>query len=284
MAAALLGMSADVLADELAPATIAPDRIDAPKAANGLSTDPFAALVGRRAKRQDTQRAGAKIERYVLATDDRSFLFQDRSDIARIQFLCSEEDIRFECIVDRDGDAGEIYEVIPNRGPRGDVIYKNREGETLLRIASYGGATVFWPGDYAGSAASKSFGDKHSLELTPASREVALARAQSATAILSAVTGAPIQFEVGGSSSAIADPSLLADAIVMAGKALHGVAGDPTGARIVGSRISRVRFAVADAPAANLDGRVLLISLTPDRGLSGRPSSAAIRGYLEANL
>jgi hypothetical protein len=129
------------------------------------SSDPFSALVGKKRQRPTARAKRITIERYVLASDDRALLFEDRSNEARVQFLCGPGDPRFDCTIDPEDPAAEIYQIKPTRGPRGDLIYKNAEGDTMMRIASYGGATVFWPGETRGLAASKSFGDDASLRL-----------------------------------------------------------------------------------------------------------------------
>lgn len=292
-------------------------RADEARAAN-----PFSALVGeRRDRRRET--SGAGVERYVLASDDRAFLFVDNKETARVKFLCADDDPRLECRLDPAAPAPEIYLLDPVRGPRGDVIYKNAEGDALLRIASYGGATVFWPGAPDGAAASKSFGEADALRLTPHGRRTAERRAASATAIISALTGAPIVFEISGAprpptavaelaadaetdavmagltafsarsppapalraeSSVVDDATVLADAIVRAAIAVEGVADDPTGARILASRIERVVFLEGPRPALNLEGRRLSVTYVPNRDVAGRPSSRAIERFLEDRL
>lgn len=248
--------------------------------------NPFSELVGKKHERRSDRAGRVKIERYVLASDDRAFLFEDRSGEARVKFLCGPNDPRLDCTLDPQGQAAEIYELTATRGPRGDVFYKTAEGDTMLRIASYGGATVFWPGEAQGLAASKSFGDDEALRLAEADFEAAKRRAQSATAIISALTGAPIIFDVGSPSSAEeeVDASVLADAVVRAAKGVKDVADDPTGARILASRIGRVSFAAADAPGVGLEGEALAIRYVPGGDVEDRPSSAAVARFLEESL
>jgi len=256
-----------------------------PLTVTAQSSDPFSALVGKRKKRRADRAVRSKIERYVLATDDRSFLFEASANEARIKFLCSAGDPRIECAIDSHGPAEEIYRLTPNRGPRGDIIYRNYQDETLLRIASYGGATVFWPGDREGSAASKSFGDVAGLTLSGADYETAMRRAHSATALISAATGAPIVFHIGPPPAGEAqNAAVLADAVVMAAKALHGVAADPTGARIIANRISHIRFEAAEEPGVALEDQTWKINYIPVGDIEARPSSAALRQFLEESL
>ena len=248
-------------------------------------SDPFSALVGKRRERRTERAARGKVERYVLASDDRAFLFEDQSSEARVKFLCTQTDPRIGCTIDPDGPSPEIYILVPTRGPRGDIIYKNAQGDALLRIASYGGATVFWPGEARGLAASKSFGDDQSLVLPYADYTTALRRAQKATAILSAVTGAPIIFDIGAAPmDDSADASVLADAVTVTAKAVSGVADDPTGARIIASRIKRAAFITDSAASVALNQTTLEIRYAPLSDIKGRPSSADIVRFLEETL
>ncbi len=248
-------------------------------------SDPFSALVGKRRERRAERAARGKVERYVLASDDRSFLFEDQSSEARVKFLCTQTDPRIDCTIDPDGPSPEIYVLVPTRAPRGDIIYKNAQGDALLRIASYGGATVFWPGETQGLAASKSFGDDRSLVLPFAGYDTALRRAQGARAILSAATGAPIIFDIGAAPIAEGvNAAVLADAVIVAAKAIKGVADDPTGARIIASRIKKAVFIADSTPGVLLNETVLEIRYAPLLDIKGRPSSAEITYFLEETL
>ncbi len=248
------------------------------------SSNPFSALVGKRRERRPSRGGRITIERYVLASDDRAFLFEQRQNEARVKFLCSPSDQRIDCLLDEAGPAPEIYQLRQTRGPRGDLIYKNAQGDTLLRIASYGGATVFWPGEVQGLAASKSFGDDAALRLPPVERETALRRAQAATARISAITGAPIIFDLGVIPSDTTNATVLADAVMRAAKGVRDVADDPTGARAIAGRIERVTFLLGDAPGVSLNEAILEIRYVPDQDIAGRPSSAAISKFLEEVL
>ena len=250
------------------------------------TSNPFSALVGERRERR-ADRSQRKVERYVLASDNRAFLIETRSRTARVKFLCGPEDRRLDCTLDPQTPAPEIYLLTVTRGPRGDIIFKNADGATLLRIASYGGATVYWPGEVAGTAASKSFGDDRLIELASADLETAARRAKSATAVISALTGAPITFDLASSVTAqgdAANAAVLSDAIMRAAIGVSAVADDSTGARILGERIDRVVFEIGPAPAARFAGRTLVVEYAPDRDTAGRLSSRAIERFLEESL
>ncbi|MFQ5564724.1 MAG: DUF4908 domain-containing protein [Parvularculaceae bacterium] len=257
----------------------------APARAQVSPDDPFAALVGRRRERRRERAPEATVQHYALATDNRAFLFENLGASARIKFLCAENDPRLECRFEPAGTATEIYELTPTRGPRGDVIFKTARGEALLRIASYGGATVFWPGESVGRAASKSYGDEARLHVAFATPQIADKRARRATAAVSALAGAPIMFDVEDlATDETASASVLADAVVMAAKGVAAVANDPTGARVVAGRLEAVRFVPGEQPALSLNGKVLEVRYNPSRDLAGRPSSAAVELFLEETL
>ena len=257
----------------------------APNAPVLAQHNPFSTLVGERRRRPGEPGPHGGVERYVLASDERMFLFEDGGAEARIRFLCGAEDERLECAIDPGVDATEIYLLEATRAPRGDVVYRNASGDVLLRIASYGGATVYWPGDPEGRAASKSFGDNPRLELIYTDFATAQRRAQMASAMLSARTGAPIIFDLGAAPiEEGANAEVLADAVVTVAKGLSLVSRDPTGAQVVASRIKRVMFAPAAGPGVSLRGSTLHIGYQPVAGLEGRPASAAVARYLEENL
>lgn len=250
-----------------------------------FSADPFSALVGKRQPDAARVLESETVERFVVATDNRVFLFQGGAREARLKFLCGDGDTRMDCVIDETTPAEEIHLLTPTRAPRGDTVWRDKSGEALLRIAAYGGATVFWPGDPRGHAASKSFGEDPALTLDFATLETARARASRATALVSAQVGKPIQFEVGDPGPDDAGgASVLADAVARAAKGIGRVANDPTGARIIGARVRRVEFVVGRPPAVSFGDGVLSVRYDPAADAAGRPSSSEIAGLLEDAL
>lgn len=320
-------MAAALIGGGLAPASAGADPL---LVAQG-GDDPFASLVGKRSKRSgDAGRSN--IERYVTTSGDRVFLLENRGDEAFIKFLCGPDDPRLDCKIDPEGPSEEIIALTASRGSRGDFLYLDDAGETVLRVAAHGGATVLWPGEDQTRGASKGFGDDQGAFDLPAERRGdAHRRAQGAAANLSAVTGSPIVFDVGRRSGrdegdseergAVAAPAprafaeqsrtalsfaadaaspaalesdmpardsgdatVLADAVARVAGGMHRVAGDPTGARIIGARIAVVRFIEAPAASLSLDGAVLTVFYDPASGVAGRPSSTAVAKFLEESL
>ncbi len=190
-----------------------------------------------------------------------------------------------DCVIDDTTPAEEIHLLTPTRAPRGDTVWRDKGGEALLRIAAYGGATVFWRGDPRGHAASKSFGDDPALTLGFATLETARSRAQRATALISAQGGKPILFDAGDPGPDEAGgASVLADAVARAAKGVGRVASDPTGARIIGARLRRVQFVVGRPPAVSFGDAVLSVRYDPAADAAGRPSSSEIARFLEEAL
>lgn len=251
-----------------------------PAVAMQSQSNPFSALVGEKRERR-AEREATGVDRYVLASDNRAFLLETRTRTARIKFLCGPDDPRIDCVLDPQTPAPEIYLVTVTRGPRGDSIFKTPDGDTVLRIASYGGATVHWPGDGRGLGASKSFGDDHTIKLPQADAETVSRRARAATALISARTGTPIIFETPMRGD---DVKVLADAVARTAKAVDKVAGDPTGARILGERIDQVAFREGETAGVRFEGRALVIDYVPDQDVAGRPASRAIERFLEDTL
>lgn len=250
-----------------------------------LAADPFSALVGKRQIETARNESNGKVERYIIATDDRVFLFQGGVREGRLKFLCGDGDRRMDCVIDDSTPAEEIHLLTATRAPRGDIIWRDKSGEALLRVAAYGGATVFWPGDPRGHAASKSFGEDPPLTLQFATIEIARHRAHRATALISAQVGKPILFDIGDPGPDAEDgASVLADAVARAAKGIGRVANDPTGARIIGARVKRVEFLPGTPPSVSYAGGVLGVRYDPGADAAGRPSSSEIARILEESL
>ena len=78
--------------------------------------------------------------------------------------------------------------------------------------------------------------------------------------------------------------AVLADAIARAAAGLAYAARDAAGARVLGARLRTVSFRPSAAPDVRLEGRALVVSYVPDRGMDGRLSSARIAAFVEDNL
>lgn len=252
------------------------------------AADPFSALVG---KAPGAARRSGAVQRFTVAADGRMFLVEGKVGGARLKYLCTDGDPRLDCSLDPNAFAEEIFLATGARGPRGDVIFKDENGDVLLRIMSYGGATVFWPGKTNGEAASKTHGDDSALNLPPASRQDAARRAELAARTLGGLMGESIEFNIGtfrpasaSETETSADAAVLADAVVRAAAGMAEVARDQTGARVLRERIVQVKFTAGGAPKLSLDGKSLIVTYNPSADVAGRPSSRAVREFLENSL
>ncbi|MEQ1930410.1 MAG: DUF4908 domain-containing protein [Parvularculaceae bacterium] len=265
------------------------------------AADPFSALVGK--SRAGDAKGARDVQRYAVASDGRMFLVEGKVGEARLKYLCADGDRRLDCSLDPEAYAEEVFVATGSRGPRGDIIYKGESGELLLRIMSYGGATVFWPGKTNGEAASRSYGDDAALDLAPASSVDARRRADLASEKLRELIGEPVVFDIGASAPVMAaradlapaagtvageppaeDATVLADAIMRAAAGLTEVAKDETGARVLRERIGRVAFTPGTPPRLSLDGKTLKVVYDPSADAAGRSSSRAVRQFLENSL
>ena len=75
----------------------------------------------------------------------------------------------------------EVWVLLPQPGPRGDVIYKNDLGEPVLRATRLGGVTVFTDARPSGAAAALAGGGS-SLKLAPLGPQALLERLAQASA------------------------------------------------------------------------------------------------------
>ncbi|MEQ8178717.1 MAG: DUF4908 domain-containing protein [Amphiplicatus sp.] len=244
LTAGLIGAAATLMAAALAAI---PARAEAASAQVQTTDDPFSSLVGKR--RERAARDAHEIERYVTTTGEREFLLETDGDAARIKFLCSENDPRLDCRIDPEGPAEEIFLLTTMRASRGELLFRDSEGGTVLRIAPHGGATVNWPGELTEKGASKSYTDETGpLALAPAHRSAAHRRAQGAAAHLSALTGSPIVFDVGVPADLLASAAIAPPAELSARQSFAAAAP-----AAVSDRLAADSFAESESPADEAD-------------------------------
>lgn len=174
-------------------------------------------------------------------------------------------------------DSGEVWALLPTQGPRGDVIYKNDLGEPMLRATRLGGLTVFTHDRPAGSAAALQGAApvlRNILLSGPAALFQIMAQASTRA---SHAAGKLINFEAldltPGAEPVFADAAnLTAQAFVRAdhNRVSHTVL----------SRYSKVAFINGRPPGVSVSGPEIRITVTPDLGFAGRPSSQRISQVL----
>ena len=171
----------------------------------------------------------------------------------------------------------EIWALRQTPGPRGDIIYKNDIGEPMLRATRLGGLTLFTTEQPQGSAAAVA-GPAAALKIPHVANPAALLQVVTqASARTSRAAQRLITFEATELTPG-AEP-LFADAVNLTADAFIDLATREGGRALVG-RISRVRVTAGPAAAAATLGATLQITVAPDQGFAGRPSSHNITAVL----
>lgn len=176
-------------------------------------------------------------------------------------------------------DDPEVWSLTVSRGPRGDLIYWNDLRQPLLRITKFGGVTLYTARRPEGAAASMS-GPAQPIRLRSVG-VLGLARALfEASSRSTHAAQHLIAYEAPNANPG--NDGLIADAALITGEAMAGLAGRP-GGRVLMSRISRVYLHSGHEPGAWVRDGALVVSITPAEGLAGRPSSLRIQQALGAH-
>ena len=173
----------------------------------------------------------------------------------------------------------EVWVLRPTPGPRGDVIYKNDLGEPMIRATRLGGLTLFTPERPQGMAAAfareaappRSFG-----ALEP---EVLLQIFVQASTRASRAARHLVVFE-GPQDLTTASAPVFADAAVVCSQAFTQVEASSKQGQTLLARFQKVLFLSGRAPGAGVQGTVVRITVTPELGLAGRPSSRRIASVI----
>ena len=176
-------------------------------------------------------------------------------------------------------DNPEVWSLTPVAGPRGDVIYKDDTGEPILRSTRLGGLTLFTEDRPMGAPAAYS-GDGPSIRLSP----VANANLLFQTLVQSSLRASRaaqhlVVFEAHDLTPKDVTPvssAVLSDAAWITAEAFTRLAGRGAQGKSLVARFARVQFATGPDAHAQASGSVVLITINPDKGYSGRPSSARI--------
>ncbi|MEM1138928.1 MAG: DUF4908 domain-containing protein [Pseudomonadota bacterium] len=180
----------------------------------------------------------------------------------------------------------EIFVLEAHPSTRGQVIMQEGNGGPSLRLSPLGGGTL-----YNGIAPSSGapFGTERSaqpLRLAPRSRDQAMQLGDDLAAQLSARHGLNIAVDADWAQIPQTGPrpSVLADAIEIAGLALNRLAADPLARSAAAERLTTLRFEEGRSVGLALQADTLTVTIKPADGLEGRPSSFRIVGYLEGAL
>lgn len=173
--------------------------------------------------------------------------------------------IRFE-------DSEEIWALRPSSAPRGDVIYRNDAGDPVLRITRNGGVTLYTPASPGGVPASV-------VGAAPGLRASALSMNQLAgyllgqSLIASNAVGHLVEIDVRMVSPEAY--AALPDVVPSAVQAIVRMAGS-TNLRDEAAQVRIIQFVEGSRPAVAFRSGVLRVTIQPEQGAAGRPSSARI--------
>ena len=173
-------------------------------------------------------------------------------------------------------DRQELWALTPTPGPRGDVIYRNDVGEPMLRATRLGGLTLFTSEEPAGTAAAVTGLTQRPQPPPVYGPEALLQVLVQASARASRAAQHIIVFD---SVDAVATPTtepVFADAFVLTADAIVRVSTRGSAGHAAVSRIFKVHFIQGQDAAAALIGRIVQVTIAPDLGVAGRPSSDRI--------
>lgn len=165
----------------------------------------------------------------------------------------------------------EVWVLQPEVGPRGDINYKNDLGQLILRATKVGGFTLFTRKRPDGAAAEMA-GPVQPLRLKAVSPLDLYRIMRIASGRASKAAGRTIPFEADAS---VPSSALIADAALVASEAIVRLSHGPHGQKQL-ARIGKVVIVEGARPTVVLKNGVLLIVVTPQDGVAGRPSSERI--------
>jgi len=172
----------------------------------------------------------------------------------------------------------EVWALEGHPAPRGDTVFKNDVGETVLRASKLGGLTLFTRRTPNGQAVML-VGPGDSLSTRRPLSFVALLRAVVVSGHRAA-RAAQHPLAVTSVDEATAETAApIADAAAVVAEAFEDL--DRSGRRDLLARWRRVVLALGDKAEVKADGDVLVIVLNPKTGPAGRPSSARIARALK---
>ena len=172
-------------------------------------------------------------------------------------------------------DSPEIWALHASPGPRGDVIYKNDLDEPVLRATRLGGVTLFTPDQPEGLPAARiglASPPRMAVDMGP---EVLWNIFVEASARASRAAQRLVVFE-GPEDLTPATAPVFADAAVVVSQAFARVSGQGKSGRVLLTRFSQVEFNAGRGPAAVARGEIVQITVCPDQGVAGRPSSRKV--------
>jgi hypothetical protein len=178
-----------------------------------------------------------------------------------------------------DGDP-EIWALTATPGPHGDIIYRNDLGQPMLRSTRLGGVTLFTPGRPSGMPAAF-VGEGAAPRSPPVLGPDALFQLE-VHAALRATRAAQhsVGFDTTQDFVTPASEVVFAEAFIITAEAFVRVAQTAKAGQSAISRIMVVKFVTGHEPDAAVTGPEMRITVAPELGVAGRPSSGRLIAVL----
>ena len=205
---------------------------------------------------QDDRNAPAPLVARYVSDEGQTFIL-DRSGPTAL--------LRFE-------DSPEVVALTPTPAARGDTIYRDDMGQPVLRITKLGGLTLFFPGRPGGAPVAFD-GQAPPIRLAPMSPVALLQRLAQASFRVTHAAKHLIVFDA--QDPPPGSEAIFADSVLLTSQSLVRLSGSHDGEAIV-ARLGRVLFVPGAKGQAVMGRGVLVVTVNPNLGLAGRPSSARV--------
>jgi len=169
-------------------------------------------------------------------------------------------------------DSSEVWVLYPSRAPRGDIIFRNDLNQPVIRVTSLGGTTLYFRARSGGAPAAV-MGQAAQIRLQNFTAQALLQRLAQASVRASRAAGRLIVFDAPDVTQG--SEAVYADAAALAAEAVASISQRKNGRKTI-QKIERVQLIQNGKVDAIMNGRTLVVSLTPRRGVAGRPSSHRI--------
>jgi hypothetical protein len=170
-------------------------------------------------------------------------------------------------------DNPEVWVLEPSPAPRGDTVYRNDAGVTVLRASRLGGLTLFSSQEPDGSPVAM-VGEADDLQPTPAIPPSALLQRMIQAGLrASQAAKHPITFFAPSVTPRSAP--LFADAATVAAEGLVRLAHRADG-RLFLMKLDKLIFLMGVKPDVSVAGPVMQVTVAPAKGFAGRPSSERV--------
>ncbi|MFN3535868.1 MAG: DUF4908 domain-containing protein [Brevundimonas sp.] len=172
----------------------------------------------------------------------------------------------------RFGDSTEIWVLRPTPAPRGDIVYRNDQGDVVLRSTPSGGLTLYTPRAPGGEPASLD-GPAQSLRRPPLSPIQLVSYMVRQSDVASRAVGHLVVFQA--EEITPGSETLVAEAAFAAVEALTRMAR-ASNFRDQARQVRRIIITEGARNEVSLSGATLTITVDPRQGPAGRPSSARV--------